>query len=119
MIRSHLSAGEIRSTSFILGDKFTSTSLFRFCPKGFSDLNHLKYHENIHTDSRPYKCQFCGLGFNSVGTKISHENRKLKGGICPTQKGPIKRSADGAKKKQKSVYVYSETPCEHCGKIFS
>jgi hypothetical protein len=43
------------------------------CSKGFSSLQHLRDHRNLHTGEKPYKCKFCPSCFASQGNHASHE----------------------------------------------
>ena len=89
-----------------------------YCPKGFSVLAHLKDHENIHTNARPYKCQFCDNRFNAIATKLRHESFVREGkGPCPRPKTGT-GTKDPASGKKKYPVKYKDSPCEHCGKIF-
>ena len=47
------------------------------CSKGFSSLQHLRDHRNLHTGEKPYKCQFCPSCFASAGNHASHEKGHL------------------------------------------
>ena len=47
------------------------------CSKGFSSLQHLRDHRNLHTGEKPYKCQFCPSSFASAGNHASHEKGHL------------------------------------------
>ena len=47
------------------------------CPKGFSSLQHLRDHRNLHTGEKPYKCKFCPSCFASKGNHAMHEKGHL------------------------------------------
>ncbi len=41
--------------------------------KGFHTKTNLREHMNVHSNERPHKCKFCGVGFNSAGNRFAHE----------------------------------------------
>lgn len=43
------------------------------CQKGFYKSGHLKQHQIVHSDEKPYKCSFCSKSFKSKQPKINHE----------------------------------------------
>lgn len=45
---------------FIKGDKPFHCDV---CGRSFSQKNHLRRHQMIHTGERPYPCEYCGRGF--------------------------------------------------------
>ena len=47
------------------------------CRKGFSSLQHLRDHRNLHTGEKPYKCKFCPSCFASKGNHAMHEKGHL------------------------------------------
>ena len=62
------------------------------CPdKGFATMAGLRDHNNIHTNERPNKCRFCGVGFNSRANMFNHE-RKCKS--KPEQPEPDQPDSD-------------------------
>ena len=115
-------------------------SHFSHCPKGFSVLPHLQDHENIHTDSRPYKCKYCDDCFHTIAAKSRHERGKHEGikeirknkyvpkkngpkksgpkKIGPKKNEPKKNEPKMNKPKKKYPIKYKDHPCDRCGKIF-
>ena len=47
------------------------------CGKGFSGLQHLRDHKNLHTGEKPYKCKYCSSAFASRGNHAMHEKGHL------------------------------------------
>ena len=47
------------------------------CGKGFTEIQRLNDHNNIHTGEKPYKCKFCSACFASRGTLGGHERSHL------------------------------------------
>ena len=52
---------------------------FPNCKKGFATASNLAEHQNIHTNSRPFKCKLCTADFNSKGNMHAHIRQSHKG----------------------------------------
>merc|ERR1719295_481455 len=46
---------------------------------GFATASNLAEHQNIHTNSRPFKCKLCTADFNSKGNMHAHIRQSHKG----------------------------------------
>jgi uncharacterized Zn-finger protein len=61
------------------------------CGKGFPNSFHLKKHEAIHQNEKPYRCrEGCDVGYNDSSNRNQHE-RKLHGARGGWSKGPRQR----------------------------
>lgn len=100
-----------------------------FCEKVFSCYSHMKKHEIVHSDERPFKCDYCDKLFRrkydcSRHMKVVHIQRMMKRKLEPTvEPGPSSSSSElvpqiepPSKKKEKPKDGYD---CETCGKSFS
>ena len=45
------------------------------CGKGYNSFSALKTHERSHTGEKPYKCEFCKMGFTQNGNLRAHIRR--------------------------------------------
>ena len=46
-------------------------------------MSALKTHKRIHSGDKPYKCQYCGMGFNQSGHQQRHEKRHTQTKVKP------------------------------------
>ena len=40
--------------------------------RGFHGLSNCREHQNVHKNSKPWKCEICGLGFDCRANKFAH-----------------------------------------------
>ena len=57
----------------------------RYCYKGFLFMSRLKQHKLIHTDNRPFKCDFCDKRYNDK-TTLHHDHSCCLGRKATKQK---------------------------------
>ena len=93
----------------------------QYCQKKFSNRTHLRDHERIHFEERPYKCDKCGKTFKQLGHLTTH-NKSCSGDKehkCPlcgwafATRGNMKQHIENA---HSTVKKFS---CEKCGKGFN
>ena len=48
------------------------------CGKGFDAKQTLDWHMNVHLGLKPYKCEFCGQGFQNPSNMITHKKKSCK-----------------------------------------
>ena len=48
---------------------------YKFCDRGFSEIENLTRHEHTHTGEKPFKCRFCDQGLSQNGNLTQHERK--------------------------------------------